>query len=506
MCNESRRLVGLPALLLLAYALGSAAPAHAQEAADDETADEAPPPGPPPVTATELRNAQTAIARELGSENWVAADALLDPLEDRLIATEDWQRVAQLGCDRAVLHLRQPLAMTSDYLREVRQDAGNGLAAATDDNRRFECFRLVGLSFAHFAALPELAARERDMAIDSAILFLSRARAIRDSAALRQSYEALPAERRAEIEALVSALRAQPLGRAVGTQPDADTLAAALARAAYLQSPLRQGSCSVDPAVTPTREGALAIVCVLEVYPLRGLSSIHASERYLVEPTEGGVRAIGMLRDVDLRDGVQGLVYEVRAFQRLTASQHGFDGYLYAWREGFELGGERRLASFVTICDRSTGLCQRVEIGRESCAPGAGGRPACTEGWEADATVEGGQLVLSRTRRPRRGARRDPLPAELAPRQDLRRSIGANASREATPELVSDPPIGRHCRLIVSGRAAVARATPAQGGASAGAVPHGMAVVPVDRRIGWVRVLSPVEGWLAARDVSRTCE
>jgi hypothetical protein len=450
---------------------------HAQDA----------PPGPARVTEAELRNAQTAIDRQLDAEGWVAADALLDPIEDRLVAWEDWTHAGQLGCQRAVLHLRQPHAMTSDYLREIRQDAGNGLASATDEPRRLSCLRRVGLAFAHFAQLPELGEAERRLAEESAILWLSRARAIRDEPDLRAAYEALPAERRAEVEALITSLRGQPIAAVVGTQPSADALASALARAAYLQSPLRQGSCSVDPSVAPTRDGALMIVCVYEAYPLRGLSSIHPSERWLVEPIEGGVHAIAMMRDVDLRDGVRGMVHEVRTFQRLTTAQHGFDGYLFSWREGFELEGERRIESYVTVCDRSSGLCQRLDIGRDTCVADLRARPQCTEGWEADTNVEGGQLVLTRTRRPRRGARHDALPAELETRHD--------------------PPIGSHCRLVVTGRGATAaRRTPSARGGSAGNVPSGTVIVPVDRRIGWVRALAPVDGWLPSASVARTCE
>ncbi len=471
--------------------------AHAQDA----------PPGPARVTETELRNAQTAIERQLDAEGWVAADALLDPIEDRLVAWEDWAHAAQLGCQRAVLHLRQPHAMTTEYLREIRQDAGNGLASATDEPRRLACLRRVGLAFAHYAELPELGDVERRLARESAIVWISRARALHDDDALHQAYDAQPAELRAEIEALLTAIRGGPIARAVGVQANADALASALARAAYLQSPLRQGSCGQDSAVTPTRDGALMIVCVFEIYPLRGLSSIHPSERWLVEPTEGGVRAIAMMRDMDLRDGVRGMVHEVRTFQRLTAAQHGFDGYLFSWREGYELEGERRIESYVTVCDRTSGLCQRLDIGRDTCLPDLRARPQCTEGWEADTNVADGQLVLSRTRRPRRGARHDAFPADFELRHDLRRAMGVNAAREGTPVLVPDPPIGSHCRLVVTGRGATpARSSPSARGTSAGTVPNGTVIVPTDRRIGWVRALAPVDGWLPSSSVARTCD
>lgn len=494
----SPRLALLVATLLAATGLESTPRAHAQ---DGPPADM-----PREVTAAELRTAQTAIGRELGAENWVAADALLDPLEDRLTAWEDFPRLAQLGCERAVLHLRQPHAMTAEYLREVRQDAGNGVASATVEDRRFECFRLVGLSFAHYADIPELDAAVRRMALESAIVFLSRARASRDSAGLTQSYQAIPAELRTEVETLVSALRGQPVGRAVGAQRTPDELAAAIQRATWLQNPLRQSSCSVDPDVAPT-DGAMTIVCVYEAYPLRGLSSIHPMERFFVQPAEGGFRAVAFMRDMDLRDGAAGAVYEVRSFQRLAAARHGIDGYLFSWREGFELAGERRLESFVTVCDSVTGLCQRLDIGRDTCTADARGRPQCTEGWEADPSVQGGQLVLARARRPRRGARRDPMPPDLELRHDLRRQFGVNASREGTPMLVPDPPIGRHCRLVVQGRAAVtARTEPTVRAASAGNVPAETAVIPVDRRLGWVRIAAPVSVWVPSRSVARVCE
>ncbi len=486
-----------PCLLLLA-GLTWSAPISAQPPP--------PPPTPQEVSAAELRTAQTAIAREIGAENWVAADAVLDPLEDRLTALEDWQHLAQLGCERAVLHLRQPHAMTTDYLREVRQDAGNGLASATAEDRRFECYRLVGLSFAHYAEIPDLEPAVRRMALESATVFLSRARASRDSAGLTQSYQAIAAEVRQDVETLTSALRGQPVARAVGPQPTAEALAAAIQRATWLQNPLRQASCGVDPDVAPS-DGALTIVCVYEAYPLRGLSSLHPMERFFVQPSEGTFRAVGMMRDSDLRDGVAGAIYEVRAFQRLAAARHGIDGILYSWREGFELAGERRIESFVTVCDSTTGLCQRLDIGRDTCTADARGRPQCSEGWEADPSVQGGQLVLARARRPRRGARRDPMPTDLELRHDLRRQFGVNATREGTPMLVPDPPIGRHCRLVIQGRAAVAaRTEPTVRASSAGNVPAESVVVPTDRRLGWVRIAAPVSGWVQSRSVARVCD
>jgi hypothetical protein len=473
-------------------------------------AQDAPPPGmPPEVTAAELRTLQTAVGRALGAEDWTHADALLDPVEDRLRAWEDWAQLAQLGCERAVLHLRAPHAMSVEYLREVRAAAGNGLASAGEESRRFECLRLVGLSFQSYAALPELPDDVRGMALESAALFLSRARASRDSAALRQSYEAIPEPTRREVEALVSALRAQPVARAIGAQPSAEAVAAAIAHATYLQNPLRQASCGVDLDVPATREGAVTVLCVYEAYPLRGASSLYPTERFFVEAPAGGpARAIGMMRDMDLRDLGAGVVYEVRSFSRLTAAQHGFDGYLFSWREGYELGGERRIESFVTICDRTTGLCQRLDVGRDTCAPDARGRPSCSEGWEADVAVVGGRLTLARARRPRRGARRDPLPADLETSHDLRAQYGANATREGTPALVPDPPIGRHCRLVVRERGAglTARATPSARGASAGNVPNETAVAPVDRRVGWVRITAPVAGWIPSRNLQRICD
>lgn len=412
-----------------------------------------------------------------------------------------------------VAHLRAaPLA---DAVRWAAEELGTGLAVQTSDEARATCASEAGLALAEAA---ERAARapassgttaERDRAAKTlsdarflAAVWLRRARALRDTPALRSAFEALDAGASAELARLSAG---PPIEAA-----DGDALARDIAHAQYAADPTTTVDCTTDlEASTP---GGGMIHCFTARLPSAGPMAgeyLHQVIHFVDGP--GGVRSAGSAPHMPGYDCETAIVRETRSWTVLSRARDRLDGVMHVYREGAGQEGDFiDLTTSVDICDLAQRKCTTFPLGRRVCdRDPASHRRVCTQDWEASVSRARGVVTF----RPRRGTiPTEPSTAALAQPVDLA-TLGAPPSTPSPPSaapatVATQAPARGACHAEVADPRPPlnVRADADPASAVVGTLANGTRVEPRGRRRGWTRVDAPIAGWIWARNLRRVCE
>jgi hypothetical protein len=308
-------------------------------------AQEPEPAEPAPLSAAEQRSQWVAIGRSLDSEQWAAADAVLEPLVERLNYLEATDELDALRCMEQVVNLRtaNEYGSPANYFVLPKAFARKGKEA-----ERYACARRLGLAYAAALARPNLLAIERQRAAENAAFWLHDALTLRPSPALRRLYAELPSEAQKLVQSLPG-LRKQSLRKAVGEQPSLEAVARAVDRIAWLRDPTRNMQCYYD-AIT-----------YMEAYEdstaLSVIECDHGRENFVVEPApSGALRIMASIRERDYGWCGTGMGHEHVSHTQLTPREHGFDGYLVVWNftqeDAWRAVEEQVGSTTATICSR----------------------------------------------------------------------------------------------------------------------------------------------------------
>jgi hypothetical protein len=468
---------------------------------------------PAEASEADVRRRIAAADRLLAQGRNDAAAAAYDALAEQLYGTARERQIDSFSCRMGVAHLRAtPLA---EAMRWADEELGTGLAVQTSDGARAACASEGGLALAEAA---ERAAREpasnsppseRDSAAKTlsdarflAAVWLRRARALRDTPALRSAFEALDPGAVAELARLSAG---PPIEAA-----DGDALARDLAHAQYAADPTATVDCMVDlEATTP---GGGMIHCFTARLPSAGAMAgeyPHQIIHFVNGPRS--VRAAGSATHMPGYDCENALVRETRSWTVLSRARDHLDGVMHVYREGAEQEGEFvDLTTAVDICDLAQRKCTRFPLGRRICAiDPASDRLVCTQDWEASVSRARGVLTFRR--------RRGTIAASLA---SSNLSQPLDLATLGAPTSTPNPPS--------TAQVAVAAQTPAHGACHAevadprpplnvradadpasavvGTLANGTRVEPRGRRRGWTRVEGPIAGWIWVRNLRRVCE
>ncbi len=435
-------------------------------------------------------------ARAQPEEPWAPA------VREGLAAAErgDWERVAeQLGaaarqledleredqhafaCELAAAELRH-----GDDDAMARSRVADGIATARGP-RGPACHAMIADAYVA-AGEPELAAHHFLAALEAGA-----------SAEVRARYEALEPGLRRDAERLRRALQTRPLGEAIGAAATPEALSRAIEHGVERARPDRLASCSTMDAwrgfgriMCTYRDGPTPVAFGAASYPL---------ETFVYATSGGRARVVASYPSGTGYDCEAGHTVEDTGRTRLTAREHGVDGWLFRVRErvepvliGDEYGArERRL---VYACDTRRGVCARVEEAAQSCVDTARQLNEC-RGYEGQASVRRGQLTIRVDRGELPDGLRDPvdlsglsrpLPAARDPRRAETRSM-------------------RGCQVVVrdSQPPLNVRARPSARAAVVGSLEDGVAVTIATRAGAWARLSAPIAGYVWRRNLARVC-
>jgi hypothetical protein len=491
--SRSPLLIRWAFFVLAALSAAIAPSAPAQELDTEEPA--------PPMSAAELREQRVAIGRLLDSEQWGAAEALLQPLLQSLNEHEATYELDGLRCVEQVVRLRtgSEHGEPSGYFILPRQLARKGKEA-----ERYACVRQLGLAYAAALARPNLSDSERARSAENAAFWLRDALTLRPSPALQRTYRELPSDAH-KLVASLPGLRKQSLRNAVGEHPSLEALARAVDRVAWLRDPTRNMHCDYE------------FTSYLEPYgdstALPFIECDHSLEHFLVEPTpSGALRIVASMQARDYGWCGTGMSFQYVSHSKLTPHEHGFDGYLVVWafsQEDSWRGMDELVGNTtVTICSRQRGVCRHVPAGTKLCVSRfrgdegkVGEDPPCVE-WQGVPEVKKGRLTL-------RPALRDGKPGPLIPRAfarplDLHAPFGSLTPRDAT----APAQLENACWLRVTSPHSPlnVRASPSDAARVITTLADGAITRALERRAGFYRIEHPQVGWVWAKSVTNVCD
>ncbi len=404
------------------------------------------------------------------------ARAAFSEADDALAESEGLDRL-EYACDRALAEL----ALGGSWSEVV----GEALSASAP--RRAQCFARLGAALS--ASRPDVAA-----------IFLLRARA--EGVDVEVPLAALQEPVRVEAAARLAALDGGPLARAIPPQETPEALARAIAESVQLARPSRSASCSREDEAWDARSFGV-ITCSYADAPLRvEFGNRYPRESFIWERARGRVRAVASFASGADYDCEYGHEEPVRAMRRLTAREHGVDGWLltdldrWSWSED---GDEEREQArrYAYACTRASGACVRVEAGMRDCVRAARGGERCTRAYDAEASVRDGRLSLRARQGELPEALREPvLLSTLEPPPPA--SAGATTSRLDMSG----------CRIEVHDERPPlnVRARPSTRAPVVGTLADGTVVTPARGRDGsWVELRAPLRGWVWTRNLRRVC-